>query len=167
VLGATAAVGGWGYTAFSLTMAVGRFAGDGLVQRLGPVRVIQGGGALVALGMGVVLLVGTVPATLAGLRLRRGGAGRGLPSPPLGGRAHTGVPTGTAIAAVATAGYTGFLVGPPAIGLVSEAFGRVAGRAGGGGAGGGRSGAAGRAGAAGRGRAACGTTPVAEAAADL
>jgi MFS family permease len=28
-----------------------------------------------------------------------------------------------ATAAVATAGYTGFLVGPPAIGLVSEAFG--------------------------------------------
>jgi hypothetical protein len=33
------------------------------------------------------------------------------------------VPAGTAIAAVATAGYTGFLVGPPAIGLVSSAFG--------------------------------------------
>jgi hypothetical protein len=27
-----------------------------------------------------------------------------------------------ATAAVATAGYTGFLIGPPAIGLVSEAF---------------------------------------------
>ena len=37
VLDAGVAAGGWGYMAFSLTMAVGRFAGDALVQKLGPV----------------------------------------------------------------------------------------------------------------------------------
>ena len=50
VLDASAAAGGWGYMAFSLTMAAGRFAGDALVQKLGPVWIIRGGGLLVALG---------------------------------------------------------------------------------------------------------------------
>ena len=123
VLGATAAVGGLGYTAFSLTMAGGRFAGDSLVQRLGPVRVIRAGGVLVALGLGVALLAGSVPLALIGFACV--GAGLAAPFPVLitaAGRTP-GVPAGTAIAAVATAGYTGFLVGPPAIGLVSSAFG--------------------------------------------
>ena len=122
-LGATAAASGLGYTAFSLTMAGGRFAGDGLVQRLGPVWVVRGGGLLVAIGLGVALLGGSVPAALAGFACV--GAGLAATFPVLlsvAGRTP-GVPTGTAIAAVATAGYTGFLIGPPAIGLVSAAFG--------------------------------------------
>jgi MFS family permease len=125
VLGATAAVGGWGYTAFSLTMAAGRFAGDGLVQRLGPVRVIRGGGTLVALGVGVALLVGTVPTALIGFACVGAGLAAAFPVLLSAAGRTPGVPTGTAIAAVATAGYTGFLVGPPAIGLVSEAFGSL------------------------------------------
>ena len=123
VLGATAGVGGWGYTAFSLTMAAGRFAGDGLVQKLGPVRVVRGGGALVALGLGAALLVGTVPAALAGFACVGAGLAAAFPVLLSAAGRTPGVPTGTAIAAVATAGYSGFLVGPPAIGLVSEAFG--------------------------------------------
>jgi hypothetical protein len=125
VLGATVAVGGLGYTAFSLTMAAGRFAGDGLVQRLGPVSVIRGGGALVALGMGVALLVGTVPAALIGFACVGAGLATAFPVLLSAAGRTPGVPTGTAIAAVATAGYTGFLVGPPAIGLVSAAFGSL------------------------------------------
>jgi MFS family permease len=123
VLGATAAAGGLGYTAFSLTMAAGRFAGDGLVQRLGPVRVIRGGGVLVALGLGVALLAGSVPIALIGFALVGAGLAAAFPVLISAAGRTPGVPTGTAIAAVATAGYTGFLVGPPAIGLVSSAFG--------------------------------------------
>ena len=125
VLGAAAAVGGLGYTAFSLTMAAGRFAGDGLVQRLGPVSVIRGGGVLVALGMGVALLVGTVPAALIGFACVGAGLAAAFPVLLSAAGRTPGVPTGTAIAAVATAGYTGFLVGPPAIGFVSAAFGSL------------------------------------------
>ncbi len=123
VLGATAAAGGLGFTAFSLTMTAGRFAGDSLVQRLGSVLVVRAGGVLVALGLGIALLAGSVPIALIGFALV--GAGLAAPFPVLisaAGRT-SGVPAGTAIAAVATAGYTGFLVGPPAIGLVSSAFG--------------------------------------------
>ena len=123
VLGASAAAGGLGYTAFSLTMAAGRFAGDGLVQRLGPVRVVRGGGVLVALGLGVALLAGSVPIALIGFALVGAGLAAAFPVLISAAGRTPGVPTGTAIAAVATAGYTGFLVGPPAIGLVSSAFG--------------------------------------------
>jgi MFS family permease len=123
VLGASAAAGGLGYTAFSLTMAVGRFAGDGLVQRLGPVRVVRGGGVLVALGLGVALLAGSVPIALIGFAFVGAGLAAAFPVLITAAGRTPGVPTGTAIAAVATAGYTGFLVGPPAIGLVSAAFG--------------------------------------------
>jgi MFS family permease len=123
VLGASAAAGGLGYTAFSLTMAAGRFAGDSLVQRLGPVRVVRGGGVLVALGLGVALLAGSVPIALVGFALVGAGLAAAFPVLISAAGRTPGVPAGTAIAAVATAGYTGFLVGPPAIGLVSSAFG--------------------------------------------
>ena len=123
VLGASAAAGGLGYTAFSLTMAAGRFAGDGLVQRLGPVRVVRGGGVLVAIGLGVALLAGSVPIALIGFACVGAGLAAAFPVLISAAGRTPGVPAGTAIAAVATAGYTGFLVGPPAIGLVSSAFG--------------------------------------------
>jgi MFS family permease len=123
VLGASAAAGGLGYTAFSLTMAAGRFAGDGLVQRLGPVRVVRGGGVLVALGLGVALVAGSVPVALVGFACVGAGLAAAFPVLISAAGRTPGVPTGTAIAAVATAGYTGFLVGPPAIGLVSSTFG--------------------------------------------
>lgn len=123
VLGATAAAGGWGFTAFSLTMAAGRFAGDGLVQRLGAVRVIRGGGVLVALGLGLALLVGSLPAAVVGFALVGAGLAAAFPIAISAAGRTPGVPAGTAVAAVATAGYSGFLVGPPSIGLVSHALG--------------------------------------------
>lgn len=123
VLGATAAASGLGYTAFSLTMAGGRFAGDSVVQRLGPVRVIRGGGVLVAFGLGIALLAGSVPLALIGFACVGAGLAAAFPVLITAAGRTPGVPMGTAIAAVATAGYTGFLVGPPAIGLVSSAFG--------------------------------------------
>jgi MFS family permease len=123
VLDASAAVGGWGFTAFSLTMAIGRFAGDGLIQRLGPVRVVRWGGVLVAAGLAVALLAGAPAAALVGFALVGAGLAATFPIALSAAGRVPGVPTGTAIAAVATAGYTGFLVGPPAIGFVSAAFG--------------------------------------------
>jgi MFS family permease len=122
-LGASAAASGLGYTAFSLTMAAGRFAGDGLVQRIGPVRVVRGGGVLVAVGLGVTLLAGSVPIALIGFACVGAGLAAAFPVLITAAGRTPGVPAGTAIAAVATAGYFGFLVGPPAIGLVSSAFG--------------------------------------------
>jgi MFS family permease len=119
-LGTSAAFAAVGYAAFSLTMTVGRFTGDALVTWLGPVRTVRYGGLLAGLGLGAALLLGSPVFTLIGFAC----VGLGLAAiAPLvfsaAGRTP-GVSSGTAIAAVATMGYTGFLAGPPLIGLIAE-----------------------------------------------
>jgi MFS family permease len=121
VVGAGPAVAAMGYTAFSLTMAAVRFAGDSLTERLGPVRVIRSGGVLVAVGLTLALLTAAPVLTLIGFGLVGVGLAAAFPITLSAAGRTPRVPTGTAIAAVATAGYAGFLVGPPVIGFVSHA----------------------------------------------
>ena len=119
-LGASASYAAAGYAAFSFAMAAGRLAGDWLTARLGPVAIVRFGGVLVALGLGAGLLAGRPATGLAGFAAVGAGLSCSFPvilsaagrTPDLG--------PGAAIAAVATAGYTGFLAGPPLIGFVAE-----------------------------------------------
>jgi MFS family permease len=110
-----------GLAAFSLTMAIGRLAGDRLNRRFGAVSLARAGGSLAALGIATALLAdGAVPA-IAGFAV----AGLGLSSLfPLALRAAAarGATAGTAVAAVSAMGYVGFLAGPPAIGGLAELF---------------------------------------------
>ena len=122
-LGAGAAAAGIGYTAFSLTMAAGRFSGDTLIQRIGPARVVRWGGVFVAGGLGLALLIGSIPAMILGFACVGIGLAAAFPIAISAAGRVPGVPAGTALAAIATAGYTGFLVGPPTIGLISNAIG--------------------------------------------
>ena len=55
-----------GLAAFSLTMGIGRLAGDRLTERLGPVRLARGGALLATTGMALALAVGSPPAAVAG-----------------------------------------------------------------------------------------------------
>jgi fucose permease len=122
-LGASPALAGGGFAAFSLAMAVGRFSGDRLVARLGPGRLLRLSGGLAAAGLAAALLVGRPVAAILGA----GVAGLGLANsvPVLFGAAGriSGIAPGGGLAAVVTAGYGGFLAGPPAIGLVADAIG--------------------------------------------
>jgi hypothetical protein len=109
-----------GYAAFSLTMATGRLFGDWLAEAVGPATLVRLGGTIAAAGLASGLLFATPVAALVGFA----GVGLGLSvifPTALGaaGRAEGG--TGPAIAAVSTAGYFGFLVGPPTIGFAAEA----------------------------------------------
>lgn len=118
-----AATPGWaaaGFAAYSLCVALGRFAGDRIIQRLGGGGVVRWGGALATLGIAVVILATSAPIAVLGFALV--GAGYSCIFPCLvsaAARSRT-MPPGTAIAAVATFGYGGFLLGPPAIGFVAE-----------------------------------------------
>jgi hypothetical protein len=120
-LHSTPAIAATGYAIFSLLMAAGRLTGDGLALRLGPALVVRGGGALVALG--IVLAVGSGVPALAIVGFGLVGAGLACSFPLiLSAAARTpGMAASTGIAAMATAGYTGFLVGPPLIGTLAEA----------------------------------------------
>lgn len=116
----TAAVAAAGYTAFSLTMAAGRFAGDGLTARFGAVPMIRGVGALLAIGLGLAAAVATPAAALLGFALIGAGLATAFPIVVSAAGRTPGVPAGTAVAAVATTGYGGFLIGPPTIGFLSD-----------------------------------------------
>lgn len=122
VVGAAAGTAPLGLAAFSLTMGIGRLAGDGLAPRIGSRALAQGGGALAAAGLGLALAGATTPTALAGFALM----GCGLASLfPLALRAAggEGAAAAPALAAVSAAGYVGFLVGPPAIGGLAELVG--------------------------------------------
>lgn len=121
-LGTGAGFAAAGYAAFSLTMAFGRLFGDRLTERFGPARLVRGGGALAAAGLGLALAVGHPYVALVGFACA--GAGFSIVFPvALSAAGRTEGTTGPAIAAVATAGYFGFLVGPPTIGFIAEPLG--------------------------------------------
>ena len=112
-----------GFAAFSLAMAIGRLAGDGLASRFGPRRVLRASGATAALGLGAALGIGEPAAGVAGCGMVGLGIANLIPLLFSGAGRVPGVQAGTALAAVATTGYLGFLAGPPLIGLAADAVG--------------------------------------------
>ena len=121
VIGSQGAVVGLGLTVFAGSMAAVRLAGDPLSERFGPRALIGASGAASAAGLGALALAPGAPAALAGFALT--GAGIAVIAPVtfrLAGRLSPGAP-GVGVAAVATPGYLGFLLGPPLVGLLAEA----------------------------------------------
>jgi Major Facilitator Superfamily len=102
-------------------MAAGRLMGDALALRLGPAWVVRGGGALVALGIAVAVVSDVPVIAIVGFGMIGAGLACSFPLILSAAARTPGVAANTAIAAMATVGYTGFLVGPPLIGTVAEA----------------------------------------------
>ncbi len=119
-LGTDASFAAAGFAAFSLAMALGRFAGDTLRARLHAVHLVQISAILAAAGLGTALLLGHPMAALAGFACVGLGLSNIVPVLFSAAGRTPGVTTGTGIAAVATAGYFGFLAGPPLIGFVAQ-----------------------------------------------
>ncbi len=109
-----------GYAVFSLTMAAGRLCGDRLAKKIRPVELVRVGAALAAAGLGVSLGVGHPILALVGFACAGAGFSVIFPNVLSAAGRDGEMPAGTAIAAVSTAGYFGFLVGPSAIGFVAE-----------------------------------------------
>jgi MFS family permease len=120
-LHSTPAIAATGYAAFALLMAAGRLTGDALALRLGPAWVVRGGGMLVALGIAVAIASNLPVIAIIGFGLIGAGLACSFPLILSAAARTPGVAANTAIAAMATMGYTGFLVGPPLIGTVAEA----------------------------------------------
>ena len=109
-----------GYAAFSLSMAFGRLFGDGLTERLGSATLVRSCGALAALGLGTALAVGQPLVALIGFACAGAGFSIVFPAALSAAGRTEDMATGPALAAVSTAAYTGFLVGPPFIGFLAE-----------------------------------------------
>jgi fucose permease len=122
-LGLDAALAGAGFAVFSLAMAAGRLTGDRLVAATGPAVLVRGGATLAAFGLAGALVFHDPLAALIGF----GCVGLGLANivPILFSAAGRtpGVEPGTAIAAVTTSGYCGFLAGPPLVGFAADQIG--------------------------------------------
>jgi fucose permease len=109
------------YPGFRAGWAPARLGGDRLNERLGAGPLLRGGMALVALALGGVLLIGSSVPAVVGFGLC--GLGIANAVPILFSAAGRHDPPGPSLAAVFTVGYTGFIVGPPLIGVSADAIG--------------------------------------------
>ncbi|RZF24795.1 MFS transporter [Paraburkholderia sp. UYCP14C] len=111
-----ASVAAIGYSAFALSMAACRIAGDASVRRFGSSKVVALGGLIAFAGLALVLSLPTVLTACVGFAMVGIGlanivpvifsaAGRSSATPAIG------------VSMAATFGYAGFLVGPPLIGF--------------------------------------------------
>jgi predicted MFS family arabinose efflux permease len=116
--GASPAGAALAFTGFSLGMAIARLGGDLVNERIGPSRLLRGGTALVAIALGAVLVVGQTLPSVVGFVLC--GLGIANAVPLLFSAAGRINPRGPSLAAAFTLGYTGFIVGPPLIGVLSD-----------------------------------------------
>jgi MFS family permease len=120
-LEAGAGVAGLAFAAFSLTMTAGRLAGDRLTSAWGPERLVRRGGLLGAAGLGAALLISEPAAAIVGFACLGAGLAGIVPTIFRAAGTTPGIAPGVALAAVSTAGYTGFLAGPPLIGGLAQA----------------------------------------------
>jgi MFS family permease len=120
ILGAGEGLAPVGYAVFSAAMAIFRLTGDAITVRIGRARVIRYGGAIAAAGLGFALLVHSPYWALAGFAAAGAGFSSIIPLVFAAGGRIPGLSEGTGVATVSGLGYLGFLVGPPAIGFLSE-----------------------------------------------
>ena len=120
-LGRSEGIAAFGFTVFSTTMLAGRFATDWMVARVGRERLIQVGSIVATLGLAGGLLLGTTGAAIAGYAVMGIGLAGVFPVVYSVAGSIPGIPSGRGVAAVATIGYTGFLAGPPLLGILARA----------------------------------------------
>ncbi|MEU9984752.1 MFS transporter [Streptomyces sp. NPDC050856] len=118
-LGSSAGVAAASTTAFTLTMAVARLAGDRVVDRFGAVRTVRTGGVTATAG-GVLVVLAPHPAlAMAGFALLGLGVAVVVPL-AFAAAGRSGPNPSQAIAGVATITYTSGLIAPSAIGGLAD-----------------------------------------------
>jgi MFS family permease len=118
-LGVGAAAAPLGYAAFASTMIAGRLLGDRIVARTGRLPAVIGGCALSAVGLALACLWPSLGPAALGFALVGAGLSNVVPALFSEGAAH-GSTVARGVAAVATAGYSGLLAGPPLVGFVAS-----------------------------------------------
>jgi fucose permease len=122
-LGTSPGFAALGFAAFSVTMTLGRGAGDRLIRRFGVVSVIRVCGLIATAGLALALATSVPAVAVAGFTAF--GAGLSIVVPQVfaaGGRADPARP-GSGLAKVVGLGYTGMAAGPAIIGLVADKIG--------------------------------------------
>ncbi|MFJ2033017.1 MFS transporter [Streptosporangium sp. NPDC087985] len=119
-LGASPGIAALGFAVFSTAMTIGRFAGDHLARRFGPVRLVRYSGVVATAGLITALVIGRVPVAIAGFALFGLGLATIVPQVFSAAGNHDPARAGESIAQVATIGYAGLVAGPALIGGAAE-----------------------------------------------
>ncbi|MFI2363665.1 MFS transporter [Promicromonospora sp. NPDC019610] len=107
------------YSFFGLSMAIGRFSGGFFLDRFGRAPVMVVSAALAIAGIALVAFAPTAVLGAVGVLFWGIGASLGFPV-ALSAAGDDPLNAARRVSAVATAGYTAFLVGPPLLGFVGE-----------------------------------------------
>jgi len=115
---ASIARAGWGFAAFSATMALCRLSGDWVRSRFGERRVVVLSGIIAVIGYALAVGFTNYPLAVAGFAL----VGLGLSNvvPILVSAAGRTASPGSSIAIVVSAGYAGYLASPPILGFIAS-----------------------------------------------
>lgn len=109
------------YTTFAVAMAAGRFSGTWLITWLGRASAVRFSGVMALAGVALLLLSPVVAGSYIGAALW--GLGTAIVFPAvISAAGDTPGRSADAISAVTPIGYSGFLFGPPLIGLLAEAI---------------------------------------------
>ena len=104
-------------------MASGRFLGDRFIFKFGRKRVLQISGLMISIGLfTAVFLPYLIPSTLAFMLVGLG-VSTVVPTVYSVAGKNTTVSAGEALTIVSSVSFLGFLMGPPVIGYIAEAFG--------------------------------------------
>ena len=122
-LDASIALSGLGFAAFSLTMAVMRFAGDLVRDRLGGVKTLRICTLFAIAGMLLAAFAPDAEIAIVGFALCGIGISNMVPIVFSAAGNIPGLKAGIGLSVVTTMGYSGMLVAPSAIGFVAEHIG--------------------------------------------
>jgi MFS family permease len=111
---------GLGYAGFSLSMTLGRFSGDHIMQRFSPRPILLGSFLVVMAGLVIVVMTARPWESILGFTLAGAGYALLVPIVFSEAAARPNISPSQGIAAVASSGYVGFLLGPVVIGGIAE-----------------------------------------------
>ncbi|MGX1750264.1 MFS transporter [Glutamicibacter protophormiae] len=121
-LGAPSALAAAGYIALVGAQFIGRILGDGLVHRFGQQLVAQLGAVLAAGGMGLALAFPSIPGSLLGFAAAGFGVATLVPAAMEQADKIPGLAPGTGLSVVSWLMRLGFLLSPPLVGFIAQAF---------------------------------------------
>lgn len=127
VFAATGGAAGLGYSAYALTMAIGRFAGDWARVKFGPVALVRACYGVAAAGVALVTFSADYGVAILGFALIGIGGSVGVPLAVSAAASAGGRPAASNVAMVTLVSLIAFVGGPPVIGFLAQHFGiRVA-----------------------------------------
>ncbi|MCP4382600.1 MAG: MFS transporter [Hyphomicrobiales bacterium] len=120
VMGSTPFFAGFGFAAFTVAMAVGRFLGDWAAGRFGPVAVARTCGVIGLAGLIILVTAPIFIVAVIGLAAIGLGVSVAVPLAVSAAASRSDRPAPVNVAALLLVAFSGFLVDPPLVGYSAE-----------------------------------------------